>query len=399
MPNNISADWISRLKAVHFPRFNGHTERLGYNIKVLSVFGTRPEAIKMAPVIKELWKYPDRFKTIVCVTAQHRQMLDQVLHLFKIVPDHDLNLMQENQTLSQLTAHTLTALDSVFQKVKPDWVLVQGDTTTTMVATLTAFYHKIRVGHIEAGLRTNNKYAPYPEEINRRITSAISDIHFAPTETARRALLSENIPEGAIIVTGNTVVDALLWVRAEIRKNPPAIQEDIKIAIKGRRPILVTGHRRESFGEGFEQICLALKDLVLKHKDICIVYPVHLNPNVKEPVYRILGNSERILLVEPLPYAPFVWLMDNSYMILTDSGGIQEEAPSLGKPVLVMREVTERPEGIQAGCVALVGVDRTKIVEGVSRLLLDNDLYKKMSHAKNPYGDGKAAERIVEVLS
>ena len=353
----------------------------------------------MAPVIKELRKYPDRFKTIVCVTAQHRQMLDQVLHLFKIIPDHDLNLMQENQTLSQLTSHALTALDSVFQEVKPDWVLVQGDTTTTMVATLTAFYHKIQVGHIEAGLRTNNKYAPYPEEINRRITSAIADIHFAPTETARQALLLENIPEGAIIVTGNTVVDALLWVRDEIRKNPPAIQEDIKKAIKGRRLILVTGHRRESFGEGFEQICLALKDLVLKHKDICIVYPVHLNPNVKEPVYRILGNSERILLVEPLPYAPFVWLMDNSYMILTDSGGIQEEAPSLGKPVLVMREVTERPEGIEAGCVALVGVDRKKIVGGVTRLLSDETLYKKMSQARNPYGDGKSAERIVNVLT
>jgi UDP-N-acetylglucosamine 2-epimerase (non-hydrolysing) len=367
--------------------------------KILLIFGTRPEAIKMALVIKELQKHPNKFKTIVCVTAQHRQMLDQVLHLFKIVPDYDLNLMQENQTLSQLTSHALTALDSVFQEVKPDWVLVQGDTTTTMVATLTAFYHKIRVGHIEAGLRTNNKYAPYPEEINRRITSAIADIHFAPTETARQALLSENIPESAIIVTGNTVVDALLWVRDEIRKNPPAIQEDIKKAIKGRRLILVTGHRRESFGEGFEQICLALKDLVLKHKDICIVYPVHLNPNVKEPVYRILGNSERILLVEPLPYAPFVWLMDNSYMILTDSGGIQEEAPSLGKPVLVMREVTERPEGIEAGCVALVGVDRIKIVDGVSRLLSDETLYKKMSQAKNPYGDGKSAERIVEVLS
>ena len=383
---------------MHFPRFNGHTERLGYNIKVLSVFGTRPEAIKMAPVIKELRKYPDRFKSIVCVTAQHRQMLDQVLHLFKITPDFDLNIMQENQTLSQLTSHALTALDSVFQEVKPDWVLVQGDTTTTMVATLTAFYHKIRVGHIEAGLRTNNKYAPYPEEINRRITSAIADIHFAPTETARQALLSENIPESAIIVTGNTVIDALLWVRDEIRENPPAIPENIRQAIRNKKLILVTGHRRESFGEGFEQICLALQDLVLKHKDICIIYPVHLNPNVKEPVYRILGNSERILLVEPLPYAPFVWLMDNSYMILTDSGGIQEEAPSLGKPVLVMREVTERPEGIEAGCVALVGVDRTKIVEGVSCLLSDEKLYRKMSQAKNPYGDGKAAERIIKAL-
>lgn len=366
--------------------------------KILLIFGTRPEAIKLAPVILKLRAKSKELRTIVCVTAQHRKMLDQVLELFEIQPDYDLNIMKKNQSLFDVTVSGLKKLEGVLTKEKPDIVLVQGDTTTTFIGSLTAFYAKIPVAHIEAGLRTNNKYAPYPEEINRRITSAIADIHFAPTETARQALLSENIPDGAIIVTGNTVVDALLWVRDEIRKNPPAMQEDIKMAIKGRRLILVTGHRRESFGEGFEQICLALQDLVLKHKDICIVYPVHLNPNVKEPVYRILGNSERILLVEPLPYAPFVWLMDNSYMILTDSGGIQEEAPSLGKPVLVMREVTERPEGIEAGCVALVGVDRKKIVEGVSNLLSDENLYKKMSQAKNPYGDGKAAERIVEAL-
>ena len=352
----------------------------------------------MAPVVKALEKYPHAFKPILCVTAQHRQMLDQVLDLFKIIPDFDLNIMKENQTLSQLTSGALTALDSIYLEVKPDWVLVQGDTTTTMVASLAAFYHKIKVGHIEAGLRTNNKYSPFPEEVNRHITSTIADFHFAPTETAKQALLSENIPESAIIVTGNTVIDALLWIREEIRHNPPDIQDHIKNAIKKKRLILVTGHRRESFGEGFEQICLALKELISKHEDICIVYPVHLNPNVKQPVYRILGNSGRIYLIEPLSYAPFVWLMDNAYLILTDSGGVQEEAPSLGKPVLVMREVTERPEGIEAGCVSLVGVDTDRIVEGVSNLLSDENLYKKMAHARNPYGDGKAAERIVECI-
>lgn len=352
----------------------------------------------MAPVIQELGKYPDQILSVVCVTAQHRQMLDQVLNLFKITPNYDLDLMQENQTLSAFTSQALTALDGVINDVKPDWVLVQGDTTTTMVAGLSAFYNRVRVGHIEAGLRTNNKNAPFPEEVNRRITSVIADLHFAPTERARQALLSENVPERSIIVTGNTVIDALLRVREEIKNDPPAIPAQIMKAIKNKKLVLVTGHRRESFGEGFEQICLALKDLILKHKDICIVYPVHLNPNVKEPVYRILGNSDRIHLIDPLPYAPFVWLMDNAYIILTDSGGIQEEAPSLGKPVLVMREVTERPEGIEAGCVGLVGVERNRIEEGVSSLLTNTDLYKKMSQAKNPYGDGKAAERIVGAL-
>jgi UDP-N-acetylglucosamine 2-epimerase (non-hydrolysing) len=366
--------------------------------KILTVFGTRPEAIKMAPVIKELEKHSGEVRSLVCVTAQHRQMLDQVLDLFEITPDFDLNVMRENQTLSQLTSHALSALEAVLSEVKPDWVLVQGDTTTTMVASLAAFYHKIRVGHVEAGLRTKNKYAPFPEEINRRITSAIADLHFAPTETARQALLSENIPESTIIVTGNTVIDALLWIREEIHRNPPDIPDSIKIAIKNKKLILVTGHRRESFGKGFEEICLALKELISKYEDIFVVYPVHLNPNVREPVDRILGNSDRICLIEPLPYAPFVWLMNNAYIILTDSGGIQEEAPSLGKPVLVMREVTERQEGIEAGCVTLVGVERRKIVEGVSDLLFDKKLYNKMAQAGNPYGDGKAAKRIVEAL-
>lgn len=352
----------------------------------------------MAPVIKELGKYSNKLRSLVCVTAQHRQMLDQVLDLFKITPDFDLDLMQENQSLSQLTARVLTSLDPVLREVKPDWILVQGDTTTTMAASLAAFYHGIHVGHIEAGLRTNNKRAPFPEEINRRVTSVIADLHFAPTDRARQALLSEGVPQNKIFVTGNTVIDALLWVRQEVGNNPHDISSDLKNIINDKKMILVTGHRRESFGKIFEQICLAIRDLVSLHADICVVYPVHLNPNVKEPVHRILGNTDRIHLIEPLPYTPFVWLMDHAYIILTDSGGIQEEAPSLGKPVLVMREVTERPEGIDAGCVALVGTDKNKIVESVSNLLRNEEMYKTMSKAKNPYGDGNASGRVVKYL-
>jgi UDP-N-acetylglucosamine 2-epimerase (non-hydrolysing) len=366
--------------------------------KILSIFGTRPEAIKMAPVVKALESRPDKFESLICVTGQHRKMLDQVLNFFKITPDFDLNLMEEDQTLPHLTARLLTSLGPIFSKVKPDWVLVQGDTTTTMVASLTAFYDKISVGHIEAGLRTNNKFAPFPEEINRRLTSVVADFHFAPTEKARQALLSEGIQENRILVTGNTVIDALLWAKEEVRKSPPVIPPDLKNAIYGKKLILVTGHRRESFGKSFEQICLAIEDLIAFFPGICVIYPVHLNPNVKEQVYRILANVERVHLIEPLSYAPFVWLMDQAYLILTDSGGIQEEAPSLGKPVLLMREVTERPEGIEAGCVVLVGVDRTKIVEAVFRLLSYESLYVKMSQTKNPYGDGKAADRIVSIL-
>ncbi|MDR4499371.1 MAG: UDP-N-acetylglucosamine 2-epimerase (non-hydrolyzing) [Candidatus Scalindua sp.] len=365
---------------------------------ILSIFGTRPEAIKMVPVIKELEKDCYKLRSLVCVTAQHRQMLDQALDLFNITPDFDLDLMQGNQSLSQLTARVLTSLDPVLREVKPDWILVQGDTTTTMAASLAAFYHGIHVGHIEAGLRTNNKHAPFPEEINRRVTSVIADLHFAPTDRARQALLSEGVPQTKIFVTGNTVIDALLWVRQEVGKTPHDIPADLKNIMNDKKMILVTGHRRESFGNTFEQICLAICDLVSLHSDICVVYPVHLNPNVKEPVHRILGNTDRIHLIEPLPYAPFVWLMDHAYIILTDSGGIQEEAPSLGKPVFVMREVTERPEGIDAGCVALVGADKNKIVESVSNLLRNEEMYKTMSKAKNPYGDGKAAARIVEAL-
>lgn len=366
--------------------------------KIMTVFGTRPEAIKMAPVVKELQRYPDKFRTIVCVTAQHRSMLDQVLTLFQITPDFDLNIMEEKQALSQLTSRILTSLESVLSEVKPDRVLVQGDTTSTMAASLAAFYEKIPVAHIEAGLRTNNKFAPFPEEINRRLTSVIADLHFAPTEKARQALMAEGVAENRILVTGNTVVDALLWVREEARRHPPAVPSDLKNATEGKKIILVTGHRRESFGKAFEQVCLAIRDLTYLDPHVSVVYPVHLNPNVRKPVYKILGNVERIHLVEPMDYASFVWLMDQAYLILTDSGGIQEEAPSLGKPVLVMRDVTERPEGIEAGCTQLVGVDRAGIVDSVSKLLTDNGLYEKMSRARNPYGDGKAAERIVETL-
>jgi UDP-N-acetylglucosamine 2-epimerase (non-hydrolysing) len=365
---------------------------------VMIIFGTRPEAIKMAPVIAELSRHPDKFRTTVCVTAQHRQMLDQVLALFKIRPDYDLDIMQAGQTLSQLTARVLIALDPVLSEDKPDWVLVQGDTTTTMAASLAAFYKEIRIGHIEAGLRTDNKYAPFPEEINRRITTVMADYHFAPTSRARQALLNEGIKDSSIIVTGNTAIDALLQIKSGISSHPPEIPAQLKEAIKGKRMVLVTGHRRESFGKGFEDICLAIKDLVTAHNDICVVYPVHLNPNVQEPVNRILGNVERVHLIEPMAYAPFVWLMDQSYLILTDSGGIQEEAPSLGKPVLVMRQVTERPEGIDAGCVKLVGVERKSIVDNTATLLINEDAYRRMARVENPYGDGRAAERIVEIL-
>ncbi len=362
------------------------------------IFGTRPEAIKMAPVVKELQKHDDTFRTSVCVTAQHRWMLDQVLDLFKIKPNFDLDLMQPDQTLSQLTARTLTALDPILKETNPDWVLVQGDTTTAMTAGIAAFYRRIRIGHIEAGLRTDNKLAPFPEEINRRLTSVMADLHFAPTEKAQKALLLENIPADRIAVTGNTVIDSLLWVKDQIRRNPPDIPESLRSAMSGRKLILITGHRRENFGKRFEEICLAIKDLVLMRDDICVVYPVHLNPRVKEPVYRILGDVSRVHLIEPLSYAPFVWFMDNAHLILTDSGGVQEEAPSLGKPVLVMREVTERPEGIEAGCSRLVGVDRVRIINGILKLLDNKEEYDRMSQTRNPYGDGNAAERIVRIL-
>jgi UDP-N-acetylglucosamine 2-epimerase (non-hydrolysing) len=366
--------------------------------KILVIFGTRPEAIKMAPVIWELEKHPDDFETLVCVTAQHREMLDQALELFRIKPQCDLGLMQEGQGLSDLTARILTSIDLVIRKVKPDWVLVQGDTTTSMAASLAAFYQRTRLGHIEAGLRTQDRFSPFPEEINRRMTSVLADLHFAPTERARQALLAEGIPQDKIAVTGNTVVDALLWVRAQVRAKSPTLPPAVVAGMKGRRLILVTGHRRESFGETFEQLCLAIRDIVARHPDVCVVYPVHLNPNVWEPVHRTLGSLDRVFLEPPLPYGPFVHLMDLAYLILTDSGGIQEEAPSLGKPVLVMREVTERPEAVNAGCAAVVGVKRSSITGAVDRMLTDQVAYSRMTQAANPYGDGMAAKRIVSCL-
>lgn len=366
--------------------------------KILFIFGTRPEAIKMAPLIKEFQKYPDLLETKICVTAQHRQMLDQVLDVFEIRPDYDLDIMQEGQSLLQLTSRVFSGLEKIFSEVKPDWVLVQGDTSTVMSAGVAAFYAGIKVGHVEAGLRSNNRYAPFPEEINRRIASVVADVHFAPTEAARQALLAEGIDNALIHVTGNTVIDALLWVREKVKQISPVIATTLQEKILNKRVILVTGHRRESFGEGFENICRALKELAEQNKDIVVIYPVHFNPHVREPVQRLLNGQDNILLIEPLSYADFVWLMDRSYLILTDSGGVQEEAPSLGKPILVMRDVTERMEGIEAGTTRLVGTDRIKIVTETQKLLTDRVEYDKMAKAINPYGDGKASGRIRQII-
>jgi UDP-N-acetylglucosamine 2-epimerase (non-hydrolysing) len=374
--------------------------------KILLVFGTRPEAIKLAPVINRLKKHKARFAVIVCVTAQHRQMLDQVLSIFKISPDYDLDIMRENQDLFDITIKSLKGLKEVFETVKPDIVLAQGDTTTAFMAGLAAFYFKIPVGHVEAGLRTYDKYSPFPEEKNRHLLSTLTDYHFAPTQLSRSNLLRENIPEENIWVTGNTVIDALLEVvrsqKSEVRKkahqNYFKEQYNLKLETRNSKLLLVTGHRRENFGEGFEHICQALRAIAEKRDDISIVYPVHLNPNVRGPVKRILSGIKNIYLIEPLEYEQFVFLMNKSYLILTDSGGIQEEAPSLGKPVLVMRNTTERPEGIEAGAVKLVGTDRNNIVKGALDLIEDPALYEKMSKSVNPYGDGKASERITDVL-
>lgn len=367
-------------------------------LTVVSVLGTRPEAIKLAPVVRELAKHADRVRSVVCVTAQHREMLDQVLDLFQIVPHYDLNLMEDRQTLPQLTARLLVALEGVLTESRPDWMLVQGDTTTAMAASLMSYYLDIKLGHVEAGLRTLDKHAPFPEEINRRITSTIADLHFAPTERARQALLGENIPERAIHVTGNTVVDALHWAVDTVRKHPPRLPGTLSAAIDSKPLVLVTGHRRESFGEPFRQICLALRDLAQVRPDVAIVYPVHLNPNVRKPVYGILGDTPAVHLTEPLPYAAFVRLMTCAHVILTDSGGVQEEGASLGKPVLVMRETTERPEGITVGNACLVGTDRAQIVHHTLDLLANPDRHRTMSCVRNPYGDGRAATRIVEAL-
>jgi UDP-N-acetylglucosamine 2-epimerase (non-hydrolysing) len=367
--------------------------------KVLTIVGTRPEAIKLAPVVMELNRWPEQFISKVCATAQHREMLDQVLTLFEIAPDYDLDVMMPGQTLSQVTARVVQGLDGVMAQEQPDVVLVQGDTTTVLCGALVAYYHRVPVGHVEAGLRTGDKYAPYPEEMNRRLVAPLADYNFAPTEQAKKALLKENVAPATVFVTGNTVIDALLWVRDRVRQRRPLLPDGIAEAIAGKSMVLVTGHRRESFGEGFENICWAIREVADALPDVVFVYPVHLNPNVREPVNRILSGHDRIYLIEPLSYEPFVWLMDQATLVLTDSGGVQEEAPALGKPVLVMRETTERPEGIAAGNARLVGTDKKQIVKALRELLQEPKVREKMSKARNPYGDGKAAARIVEILA
>lgn len=369
-------------------------------MKVLTVFGTRPEAIKMAPLVHALAKDPD-FEARVCVTAQHREMLDQVLTLFSIVPDYDLNIMKPGQGLTEITCGILEGLKPILESFRPDVVLVHGDTTTTIAASLAAFYQRIPVGHVEAGLRTGDLSSPWPEEANRTLTGHLAMYHFAPTENSRLNLRRENVADNRIFVTGNTVIDALFWVRDSVMNNPSRYEElaaRYPFLSKDKKLILVTGHRRESFGRGFEQICHALADIAAQHDDVQIVYPVHLNPNVSEPVNRILSHVENVTLIEPQDYLPFLWLMNHAWLILTDSGGIQEEAPSLGKPVLVMRDTTERPEAVDAGTVKLVGTDRQRIVEEVSHLLHDNDAWQAMSRAHNPYGDGLACGRILHAL-
>lgn len=363
--------------------------------RVMVVFGTRPEAIKMAPVVEALNRTPG-IETVVAVTAQHRQMLDQVLELFGIVPDEDLDVMQPGQTLAGLFSRILQGMTDVIARHKPDLVLVHGDTSTTLATALAAFYNRVRIGHVEAGLRTGNIYAPWPEEGNRRLTAPLVHWHFAPTERSRANLLAEGTDAQRIIVTGNTVIDALLTVVGKITDDPE-LRHDMAARFPfldpGKRLILVTGHRRENFGDGFEQICRALKALA-ERGDTQVVYPVHLNPNVQEPVNRLLANQPGVVLIEPQDYLPFVYLMSRAYLIITDSGGVQEEAPSLGKPVLVMRETTERPEAVDAGTVRLVGTDAARIVAEANRLLDDSAAYQAMSHAHNPYGDGQAARRI-----
>ncbi len=369
-------------------------------VKTLCVFGTRPEAIKMAPLALALNADP-RFDAKVCVTGQHRQMLDQVLDLFDLIPDFDLNIMKPGQDLSDITSAILKGMKQVFSDFKPDVVLVHGDTATTFASTLAAYYHQIPVAHIEAGLRTGNMYSPWPEEGNRKLTGALATLHFAPTETSRQNLLREGIKNG-IEVTGNTVIDALLQVVTKLHKEV-TLQQSLDRKFDFIRPdsrlVLVTGHRRESFGDGFERICQALAETATNFPDIDIVYPVHLNPNVSEPVNRLLAGIDNIHLIEPLDYLPFVYLMNRAYLILTDSGGIQEEAPSLGKPVLVMRDTTERPEAVEAGTVKLVGTDVTAIMRGLSTLLTDERTYQSMAYAHNPYGDGKACLRIIDTLN
>ena len=377
--------------------------------KILLVFGTRPEAIKMAPLVKKLQAEPEEFQTIVCVTGQHREMLDQVLHLFDITPDYDLNIMKPNQDLYDITSRILLGMRDVLREVQPDIVLVHGDTTTSMAAALAAFYQQIPVGHVEAGLRTGNIYSPWPEEMNRLMTGRIASVHFSPTPLAKENLLREHVDEKQINVTGNTVIDALQMV-VERLNSDTALATEVKNKVENmgydadrlcedRRLVLITGHRRENFGEGFLNICHAIKNLSEKYPNVDYVYPMHLNPNVRKPVLEILGKgAENVFLIEPLDYLPFVYMMQHSTLILTDSGGVQEEAPGLGKPVLVMRDTTERPEAVEAGTVLLVGTNREKIEQGVSMLLDDAETYRRMSEAVNPYGDGLACNRIVDRL-
>lgn len=376
---------------------------------LLLVFGTRPEAIKMCPLVLEFKKHPDVFNTLVCVTGQHREMLDQVLNLFEIKPDYDLNIMKPNQDLYDITSNVLLGMRDVLTEAKPDVVFVHGDTTTSSATALAAFYKQIPVAHIEAGLRTGNIYSPWPEEMNRLITGRIATYNFAPTPLSRQNLLKENVDDSKITVTGNTVIDALHWVVNKISSNADLAKSlkqemlsfgyDVSRLEQGRRLVLITGHRRENFGEGFLNICHSIKHLSEKYPDVDFVYPVHLNPNVRKPVFDILASIENVFLIEPLSYLPFVFMMEKSHLLLTDSGGVQEEAPGLGKPVLVMRNTTERPEAVDAGTVILVGTDKDKIINGVSDLLENkNGLYDRMAHAVNPYGDGKACGRVVKWL-
>jgi UDP-N-acetylglucosamine 2-epimerase len=368
-------------------------------VKVLTIMGTRPEIIKLAPVVRELGRRRDRFVSRVCATGQHREMLEKAVETFELRPDIDLGLMAHDQALGELTAGAIRCLDGVLSDESPDIVLVQGDTTTAFCGSLAAFYHRVSVGHVEAGLRTWRKYAPFPEEINRSLIGRIADFHFAPTPRARDSLLKEGVDESRIFLTGNTVIDALLWVRDRVSDGVPSgVSESVVRSIAGKTIVLVTGHRRESFGRGFENICSSIRRVAGDFADVHFVYPVHLNPNVRGPVYELLGQHPRIHLIEPLDYEAFVWLMDRASIVLTDSGGVQEEAPSLGKPVLVMRETTERPEGVAAGNALLVGTDVERIVGELGRLLRDEAARAEMARQRNPYGDGEAARRIVDVL-
>lgn len=381
--------------------YQDHKKNLGIKVKILAVFGTRPEAIKMAPLVHALGE-DKRFEAKVCVTAQHREMLDQVLELFDIVPDYDLNLMKVGQTLPEITSRIILGLTPVLKEFKPDVVLVHGDTATTFAASLAAYYEQTAVGHVEAGLRTGNIYSPWPEEGNRKLTGTLTKFHFAPTETSRQNLLNENYDASNIHVTGNTVIDALLLIKSQIENDVDlanTLASQFPMLDKTKKLILVTGHRRESFGGGFERICEALAQTAKAHPTVQILYPVHLNPNVQEPVNRILKDVNNVYLIEPQQYLPFVYLMNRAHIILTDSGGIQEEAPSLGKPVLVMRNTTERPEAVDAGTVKLVGTDVDKITGAINKLLINEKAYKEMSRAHNPYGDGEACKKICDILA